>query len=96
MRKMVDCELVRRRTKIRSEVVKVNRPYDRANCYLCGKELKGAGKTGKVKNRNNVEFWGIASNYKILCLRCIGEKFYERMKSGKKKTWRKYLGRGYE
>ena len=53
---MIGCELVRKRTKRTEEPIKPNRPYDLANCYLCSKELKGAGKTGKVKNRNNPGF----------------------------------------
>ena len=92
---MIGCELVRKRTKRREESVKPNKPYDWASCYLCGKKLKGASKKGVVKNRNNPGFWGVGSVYKILCLECIGKEFYKRMSSGKKKTWRKYLGRGY-
>ena len=95
-RNVIGCKLVRRRTKIRPEPVKPNKPYDWAKCYLCGKELRGAGKHGVIKNRNNPNFWGIGSSYKILCLVCIGKEFYRRMSSSKKKTWRKYLGRGYE
>jgi hypothetical protein len=30
-----------------------------------------------------------------MCLECIGRRFYGRMNKGKKKTWRKYLKRGY-
>jgi len=94
-RNIVGCELVRRRTKRTEEPVKPNRPYDLANCYLCFKELKGASKKGVIKNRNNPNFWGVSSNYKILCLKCMGKEFYNRLNSSKKKTWRKYLGRGY-
>ena len=92
---ILGCELVRKRTKKPEEKPKPNRPYYLTNCYLCFKELKGAGKHGVVKNRNNPGFWGIGSSYKILCLECVGRKFYDRLKSSKKKTWRKYLGRGY-
>jgi len=92
----IGCELMRRRVKRSEEPVKPNRPYDWANCYLCSKELKGAGKHGVIKNRNNPKFWGISSVYKILCLRCIGKEFYKRLSGSKRKTWRKYLGRGYE
>ena len=95
-RNIIGCELVRRRVKKLEEKPKPNRPYDLTNCYLCFKELKGAGKHGVVKNRNNPSFWGVSSSYKILCLGCIGRKFYRRLKSSKKKTWRKYLKRGYE
>ena len=55
-RNVIDCELVRKRTKGTEEPPKPNQPYDWANCYLCGKELKGAGKHGVVKNRNNPGF----------------------------------------
>jgi len=92
----IGCELMRRRVKRSEEPVKPNRPYDLASCYLCFKELKGAGKHGVIKNRNNPKFWGISSVYKILCLECVERKFYNRLKSSKKKTWRKYLKRGYE
>ncbi len=94
-RNVISCELVRKRTKRTEEPPKPNRPYDLCACYLCGKELKGAGKHGVVKNRNNPGFWGVSSSYKILCLECTGRKFYNRLSSGKKKTWRKYLKRGY-
>ena len=55
-RNIVGCELVRRRTKRVEEPVKPNRPYYLTNCYLCFKELKGAGKHGTIKNRNNPNF----------------------------------------
>ena len=94
-RNIIGCELVRKRTKRTEEPIKPNRPYDWASCYLCSKELAGASKKGVVKNRNDPRFWGIGSSYKILCLGCIGKKFYSRLNSSKKKTWRKYLKRGY-
>jgi len=53
---IIGCELFRKRQVKATEAVKPNRRYDLANCYDCGKELKGAGKTGKVKNRNNPGF----------------------------------------
>jgi hypothetical protein len=92
---IIGCELVRKRTKRTEEPIKPNKPYDWASCYLCGKELRGASKKGVVKNRNNPNFWGVSSSYKILCLGCIGKRFYGRMSGGKRKTWRKYLKRGY-
>ncbi len=94
-RNVIGCELVRKRTRRKEEPPKPNKPYDWASCYLCFKELKGAGKHGVIKNRNNPNFWGVSSSYKILCLECIGKKFYGRLNSSKKKTWRKYLKRGY-
>ena len=94
-RNIIGCELVRKRTKRTEEPIKPNKPYDLTNCYLCFKELRGASKKGVIKNRNNPGFWGIGSSYKILCLGCIGKEFYKRMSRGKRKTWRKYLKRGY-
>ena len=55
-RNVIGCELVRKRSKRMGESVKPNRSYGLASCYLCGKELKGAGKTRKIKNRNNPGF----------------------------------------
>jgi hypothetical protein len=95
-RNIIGCELTRKRTKRSEEPVKPNKPYDWASCYLCNKQLKSASKKGVVKNRNNPNFWGVSSVHKILCLECIGKEFYNRLSSSKKKTWRKYLRRGYE
>jgi len=94
-RRIVGCEIYELGKEIKQEAVKPNRAYDWCACYLCGKELKGASKKGVIKHRNNPIFWGISTEYRILCLECIGKKFYRRMEAGKRKTWRKYLGRGY-
>ena len=94
-RNALGCELVRKRVKRTEEPPKPNKPYDWANCYLCGKELKGAGKHGVVKNRNNPNFWGIGSVYKILCLECMGKEFYGRMVGWQRKKFREYVRRGY-
>ena len=93
---IIGCELVRKRTKKREEPTKSNLPYNLANCYLCFKELKGAGKHSTIKNRNNPSFWGIKSEFKILCLKCLGKKFYGKLSPEKRKTWNKYVKRGYE
>jgi len=95
---ILGCELkqIRNKREIKKLEVAVNQKYYRANCYLCQKELKGAGKHGIVKNRNNPRFWGIRSNYKILCLECLGKEYHKRLNPSKKKTWKKYLRRGYE
>jgi hypothetical protein len=95
-RNILGCELTRKEKEKSEEPVKTNKICYLANCYLCGKELKGAGKHGIIKNRNDPKFWGIASSYKILCLECLGKRFYNRLSAGKKKTWRKYIKRGYE
>jgi hypothetical protein len=94
-RNILGCELVRKRAKRTEKPVKPNCPYDLAKCYLCFKELKGASKKGVVKNRNNPSFWGISSNYKILCLECLGKKFYNRLVDWQRKKWREYRRRGY-
>lgn len=78
------------------EPIKPNKPYDLATCYLCSKELKGASKKGAVKNRNNPNFWGISTEFKILCLKCLGKRFYGKLSNEKRKTFNKYVRRGYE
>ena len=94
-RNIIGCELTRKRIKRTEEPVKPNKPYDLTNCYLCFKELKGASKKGVVKNRNNPNFWGIGSNYKILYLECIGKEFYNRLANWQRKKFREYRRRGY-
>jgi hypothetical protein len=91
----IGCELLRKRTKRSEEPIKPNRSYYLTNCYLCFKELKGAGKHGIIKNRNNPSFWGISSSYKILCLECLGKKFYNRLVDWQRKKFREYIRRGY-
>ncbi len=91
----IGCELVRRRVKKLEEKPKPNRPYYLTNCYLCFKELKGAGKHGTIKNRNNPNFWGVSSVYKILCLECLGKKYYSRLVDWQRKKFREYVRRGY-
>jgi len=83
-------------TGLKKAVIKPNKPYDKCACYLCGKELKGASKKGVVKNRNNPSFWGIESEFKILCLKCLGKRFYGKLETSKRKTFNKYVKRGYE
>lgn len=92
------CELrqIRQKQKENKQGIAVNQEYYKASCYLCSKELKGAGKHGIVKNRNNPLFWGIKSIYKILCLECLGKKFLKRMVDWQRKKWKEYKRRGYE
>lgn len=94
-RNIFGCHLFKEYKPIDKEVIPPNRPYDWANCYLCGKELRGAGKTGKIKNRNNPSFWEVESEWKILCLKCLGRKYYQSMSKGKQRTFNKYVKRGY-
>jgi hypothetical protein len=94
-RNILDCELVRKRRKREEEPAKPNKPYDLASCYGCGKELKGASKKGVAKNRNTPSFWGVSSSYKILCLECLGKKYYGKMKDWQRKKFREYRRRRY-
>ena len=41
--------------------------------------ISSAGHHRVVKNRNDVRFWGLENEFKILCLECIGKEFYRRM-----------------
>lgn len=95
---ILGCELLKKREEstARNTAITVNQEYYRASCYLCSKELQGAGKHGIIKNRNNPLFWGVKSVYKILCLECLGKRHYFRLSDSKKRTFRKYLKRGYE
>jgi len=95
-RDIIGCELTRKRTKRSEEKPKPNRAYDLTNCYICFKQLKSASKKGVVKNRNDPNFWGVSSSYKILCLKCIGKEFYRRMVDWQRKKFREYVRRGYE
>ena len=94
-RNIFDCHLFQEYKPVDREIVPPNRPYDKCACYLCGKELRGAGKTGKIKNRNNPSFWGVESAWKILCLQCIGKRYLNQLSGSKRKTWQKYVKRGY-
>ena len=96
-RGVLGCELYLEVPKDRPPILptKPNKPYDLAKCYLCGKELEGASKKSVIKNRNNPGFWGVSSSYKILCLGCIGKKFYNRLVDWQRKKFREYRRRGY-
>jgi len=94
-RNILGCHLFQEMKPVVRAAVAPNRAYDWANCYLCSKELKGAGKTGRIKNRNNPSFWGIKSAWKILCLGCLGKKYLGQLTPSKRKTFKKYLRRGY-
>jgi len=96
VRNVFDCHLYEELPRSRGiEAVKSNRNYDWANCYCCGKELRGASKKGVIKNRNNPSFWGINTEYRILCLGCLGKKYLGELSKSKRRTFQKYLKRGY-
>lgn len=94
-RNILGCDLYMEYKPVVKEIVKPNKGYDWANCYLCSKELEGASKKGVIKNRNNPSFWGIKSEWKVLCLKCLGKRFYEKLSGSKRKTFGKYVRRGY-
>jgi hypothetical protein len=43
-------------------------------CGNCSVELKGAGRHGKAKNRNNPLFWGLEVAEKVLCGNCLEQR----------------------
>ncbi|KLL02738.1 MAG: hypothetical protein MRECE_48c007 [Mycoplasmataceae bacterium CE_OT135] len=91
------CQLYKEETKETGRKdTRTNLKHYKSHCYFCFKELKGAGKTGKVKNRNNPSFWEISTEYRILCLGCIKKKYYQKLEKEKRKMLNKYLRRGYE
>jgi hypothetical protein len=95
-RNILGCHLYQELPRTRPiQPVKPNKSYDKCACYCCGQELRGASKKGKIKNRNNPSFWGVNTEYKILCLRCVGKKFLSQLSGSKRKTFNKYLKRGY-
>lgn len=95
-RNLFGCDLYVEFKPVEPEVVPPNKPYDWCACYLCGKELRGASKKGVVKNRNNPSFWGVKSAWKILCLKCIGRRYLSQLSGSKRKTYQKYVRRGYD
>ena len=66
-----------------------------SRCEKCEETIKGAGHHGTIKNRNKPSFWGIKTEFKILCLECLGKKFYGKLEPNKRKTFNKYVKRGY-
>lgn len=95
-RNILGCDLYVALPRVRPiKVVKPNQPYDKCACYCCGKELQGASKKGVIKNRNNPSFWGINTEYKILCLGCLGQKYLGELSKSKRRSYFKYVKRGY-
>ena len=58
-------------------------------CGNCSVELRGAGRHGKAKNRNNPVFWGLEVAEKILCGECL-EARKEQMPAGRRKKFKQY------
>jgi hypothetical protein len=86
--KLKECQCVR------GEKVRVSSDYY-AWCEICDKTIAVASKKRVVKNRNDPRFWGVESEWKVLCLECIRRKFYEEMEDWQRKKWREYRRRGY-
>ena len=66
-----------------------------SRCEKCERIIDSAGHHRVVKNRNDVRFWGVESEWKVLCLECIGREFYKRMVGWQRKKFREYVRRGY-
>lgn len=64
-------------------------------CERCEKMIESAGHHGVVKNRNDPKFWEVESEWKILCLKCLGKNYYQQLSPSKRKTFNKYVKRGY-
>jgi hypothetical protein len=58
-------------------------------CGNCSRELKGAGHTGKSKNRHNPVFWGLEVSEKVLCGECLEQRKGE-MPAGRRKKFKQY------
>jgi len=58
-------------------------------CGNCSVELRGAGKHGKAKNRNNPVFWGLAVSEKVLCGECLEQRKGE-MPAPRRKEFNRY------
>lgn len=65
-----------------------------SRCEKCEKIIRSAGHHRVVKNRNDVRFWGLNIEERVLCLNCL-QKFQEKMPVSKRYTLNKYLKRGY-
>lgn len=68
--------------------------YGYTYCEKCEATIKGAGKHGVIKNRNNPSFWGLECKEKVLCGNCL-EKRKGEMKSLRRAKFNEYkkLGR---
>jgi hypothetical protein len=77
-----------------SEKIRVGSDYY-GWCESCDKTIEVASKKRVVKNRNDPRFWGIESEFRILCLECIRKEFYKEMEEWQRKKFREYVRRGY-
>ena len=79
---------------VKSEKVRINSD-NYVWCGSCDRTIEAASKKRVIKNRNDVRFWGIGSEWRVLCLECIGKEFYKEMEGWQRKKWREYRRRGY-
>ncbi|WP_147411173.1 hypothetical protein [endosymbiont GvMRE of Glomus versiforme] len=68
--------------------------YGYTYCEKCEKRIKGAGKHGTIKNRNNPAFWGLNIPQKVLCGECLAN-YLKNMPTRKKYLFNEYVKRGY-
>jgi len=61
-----------------SEKVRVDSD-DYTWCEKCKKTIAAASKKRVIKNRNDPRFWGLEVKKKVLCLECIGKKYWRKM-----------------
>jgi hypothetical protein len=64
------------------------------SCEQCAKVIRGAGKHGVIKNRNDPRFWGLEVKERVLCGFCLGN-LLEEMPRRKKYLFWEYGKRGY-
>jgi hypothetical protein len=78
----------------KSEKIRVGSDYY-AWCERCEKDITVASKKRVIKNRNDPRFWGLEVEEKVLCLGCIGRRYYGEMEKWQRKKFREYVRRGY-
>jgi hypothetical protein len=53
---ILGCELYEKLKESQRQTLTINLKHYKSQCYFCSKKLAGAGKTGRIKNRNNSTF----------------------------------------
>lgn len=74
---------------------KTRTDFEWTKCENCEKRLDAASKKRFIKNRNDPQFWGLEISPRTLCLACIQKNYFSLLIGEKRKTFRRYLKRGY-